>query len=487
MSALHRAMEHRLYRAFPEESHRDMDVDFRGGLNQLVSGGDALVKLLVGFVKRNAIAEPKAPSERNHYDQFGVVNRIDFEPEIVATTLWLGTEHRARLAIIRSDVPHLCVIASYLDFIHEVGHLAFAERRHPRNLSDRQQPLLPLVPIKSASEAILAEIYTNSLSMLLVSPCDPKVMAKHLVVSFSLTTRYGADQGERAALFALFFFQVFVAYKAVLKLHLAAKADPEGWSVFNTKGYAFQIMDEFSNPGEIESLGKEFHEFACEHGIICHDFNTLFVTRSGIRDTQKLEVMFRDYWSKVSYSLPVLIGDVVEVFMHYVNEKLPGIAVQHPPIEGHPQRIDVGALSERLEGWLLDPKNHGVPIYAVMNDSSVVSQPTHDMALIAAALGCALRLRMDALDLDKEFQVPVSPKSGDIEFPTEAPKNGYSEYLVRPKDSFLFCCLPSKRRQRLQRQITLLKTLWHISSKLKANRFTSLIDGSLSKPFDDAP
>ncbi len=490
VSALHRAMEQRLYHAFPEEAHRDMDVDFRGGLNQLISGADALVRAGMGFVKRLALPRGTFPEEdknKPRFNLYGVVNRIDFEPEIVATSLWLGTERRARLAIIRSDVPHLCVVASYLDFIHEVGHIVFAEHRHPRSkVTDTEQsaeiPLLPLVPIKSATEVLLSEIYTHALTTLLVCREEPAVFAKHSMASYALATHPGADLRSRYQIFLRFSFQVFVAQRCVSMAGIEAAAQPSSWVFFKEHPRTKELIEKLCTQND--ALREEFRDFVRDVGRVCHEQPEYLEEDP---DAIFMDAAFDFHWDSIRYSLPILIVNVVDVYIRFVfrmgglNEELDDEA------KGVQFYQKLTLLESKLGEALSSEENCGIPVVHLAETVATEvgyadPKEVESFHLICIALGVALRLRMESLDFDKTIHVPVDPLTGEIDFESAPAKGTYSDYMIRPRDSFLFCCRPEKRRQRLQRQIALLKTLWNTASEIKARRFGALIKSSISQP-----
>lgn len=499
VSALHRAMEQRLYHAFPEESHRDMDVDFRGGLNQLISGADALVKSAMGFVKRFALPCGTFADEAEHpadetprFDVFGVVNRIDFEPEIVATSLWLGTENLSRLAIIRSDVPHLCVVASYLDFIHEVGHIVFAEHRTPRG--PNIEPLLPLVPLKTPTEDLLNEIYTHALTTLLVCRDDPRVFARHSMLGFALATRHGADLSSRYLGYLAFSFEVFIVVECLTRL--TDIAEEEGWGVFVDESVTREAIRSLN----FEELGQRYRVFCEEEGRVCYEQE---IYRHHDPDNQYLDSTFDYFLACSRHSLPILMANVMTVYMRFIarmhNYRDSGLEAGEDGNIATPGIINelhqrMRLLETRAYRELNGDRHLGTPVVHVIESINTEIPPApcdnkrsdpgvEPFYLLTIAIGVAVRLRMAALghDKDTEIHVPMDPGKGKILFdPKRSPDVRYSDYLIRPKDSFLFCCRPKKRRQRLHRQIALLKTFWHTASRNKSRRLEELLRQSLS-------
>jgi hypothetical protein len=493
VGSLHRSLEHRLYHAFPEESSREMDVDFRGGMNQLIAGADALVKTLVGFVKRSAMqGGPESESAPSRYDQIGVINRVDFEPEIVLTPLWIGTENKARIAIIRSDVPHLYVVASYLDFVHEVGHTAFAERRHPRSM-DLHDPLLPAVPLWSDTEDLLDEIYTNILTALLVCRDQPEFLTKHQMASFAMTTRYGPDKKGRFMSFVQTAFEAFISMRCSMLIHAQIEAanapTAAGIEWIEAVTNEFPCDRYMPNQQKIEELENGFIAFVQDYGRCCHDFSAL-LKENASQEIQRS--LFKAQWSLIQTSLPILVEDVVAVFDKH-RERLNMDMRTMNKHESNLREALINADEDRFEG------KKGVPVLFVAEELNRKGQfgwhPDHPVAgypngpkdrcpnrlhLLCTALGTALRARISLLEMEdnKVFQVTTDSNNKPVFKAGEK----YSKYMIRTKDSTLFCCHPKQRSLRLGRQIRLFKTLWHVGTELKADRFRDLIRGAISIP-----
>lgn len=182
IDAVHRSLEHRMYRLFPENSNRDMDIDFRGGLNALVSSADGVLKLGVGVLRHHLLKEAQGDRAR-----VGVVTRIGFRQGISANALRLGVESNARLGIVETDVPHLYHLPSYVDFLHEAFHLVYDAARNPGR-KEGVTPMLPTVPRDSGDltiEGRLAEIFANMLTTMFVCGDNPELLAEHMVIQYA--------------------------------------------------------------------------------------------------------------------------------------------------------------------------------------------------------------------------------------------------------------------------------------------------------------
>ncbi|HEY1050100.1 MAG TPA: hypothetical protein VGE39_10110, partial [Prosthecobacter sp.] len=194
IDAVHRALGHRMYRLFPENSHRDMDIDFRGGLNALVYSADGISKLGAGVLRHHVLEHSNEDRAR-----VGVVTRIGFRQGIFALALRLGVESETRLGIVETDVPHLYHLPSYVDFLHESFHLAYDAARNP-SLKDPRPPMLPTVPRDDEDvtlESRLAEIFANMLTALFVCPEDPEILAEHMVLQYTVRSARVSDKVVR--------------------------------------------------------------------------------------------------------------------------------------------------------------------------------------------------------------------------------------------------------------------------------------------------
>lgn len=153
--AIRNALQHRMARAYPETSIRDMGIDLRGGVNQLLLGANS--PLLCGLDLFKKYQEKKGLKE--HY-QVGGITCVGFLPGARCHSLFLGTEDEAKLAFFEVDVSHIFHVGSYIDYFHEVFHLIFDDHYsvHLKNkIGDNPQ-------LKDR----LSEIFSNILCKMIV-------------------------------------------------------------------------------------------------------------------------------------------------------------------------------------------------------------------------------------------------------------------------------------------------------------------------------
>jgi hypothetical protein len=123
VEAIHNAASHRMLKAYPEEQKREMAIDFRGGLNQMLYSADAVLKCGLSLLRRIAYEHDDGAAPKR--SSVGGIIKIGFEPGARCFPLAFGTEDKAKLAYFELDVPHVFHVAGYCDNLHETFHLIF--------------------------------------------------------------------------------------------------------------------------------------------------------------------------------------------------------------------------------------------------------------------------------------------------------------------------------------------------------------------------
>jgi hypothetical protein len=121
VEALRNALSHRLTRSFSEPLRRDMAIDLRGGLNQVLAAADVPLKCGLGLLRKYVLAE----GEKSKRDVVGGLTRLSLRPRMRAHSLHLGTGVSSHLCFVEADVPHILNVVSFCDYLHEGAHLVF--------------------------------------------------------------------------------------------------------------------------------------------------------------------------------------------------------------------------------------------------------------------------------------------------------------------------------------------------------------------------
>lgn len=195
--ALHRSMDHRLHRAYPESPLRDMAVDLRGDLYGFIQAAEAPMKCGVGMVNETSCWA----TEHRRRDILGVFTTVGFAPGICSVPRNLGIEDKARLGFFATDVPHLMHVGAYVDYLHEAAHVTLQTMiSHRSQLGDRW-PVNPTYPHKERSIEVLGmlaeldtrnavgnrlhEVFVHALTYMLLCPGERLLFLRYFVSRFS--------------------------------------------------------------------------------------------------------------------------------------------------------------------------------------------------------------------------------------------------------------------------------------------------------------
>jgi len=189
--ALHNTVVQRMYRAFPEQVYREMSIDVRTSVNQLMMGADAVTKVASGFIRYYAFppdTNPGVPiaSDRN---RVGVISRVTYDMGIMVVQRKLGVEHVGRLATIYYDVAHAMHTVTWVELVIETFHMLYDEFKNPGldgRLKDGQLPIFPTVPDASEMNQRLSEIFSIAMAARVLTGLNGNPLDENNVVAHSL-------------------------------------------------------------------------------------------------------------------------------------------------------------------------------------------------------------------------------------------------------------------------------------------------------------
>jgi hypothetical protein len=128
VDAIHNTLIHRIAKAHKETNYREMEIDFRGGLNQILLAADAPIKCGLGLIRKlvRGIDNERQEQDRiEERDRVGGLTLISSMPGVRINNLNFGVTVEAQLAYFEADVPHVLHPPSYCDNLHELFHLIF--------------------------------------------------------------------------------------------------------------------------------------------------------------------------------------------------------------------------------------------------------------------------------------------------------------------------------------------------------------------------
>jgi len=456
VQALHNALMHRVSLAYPEGRLRDMAIDYRGGLNQVLLAADAPVKCGLGLLRRYVLA-PEREQERHIV---GAVTSVGFIPGAKSHSLCFGTEDKVKLAYFEVDVPHVLHVPSYCDNLHECFHLVFEGLRTKQ---DSQVDSLPS-PTEPMGER-LAEVFAALMSHLLIFPRDRERYWYYSLSTFSKSqASTGRDDCGSLVRFTEFFLRLFIA----------ADGLP-------------QNADRFHYPGRwprrketLETAYGRFQETMKEFGPFYSEYRRLWEGPNRENAQDYIRRQFEAIYPTVHKHMPIVWKEAVQLCKRFFNSCVLDRA-------GHPMHSE-SSMRMAIRTALAE----GRPLVSSLlriRERSALRTPrgrrarTSNWELDPLLLVCAVlqeyvpeldNIRGKAIHLfrDPEYKTMGYPRH--VRYLKDRGQPWY-EFQVDKGSAEMFCSVPDARRIRLRKEIAVLKTLWDLSSKFRARRLNEII------------
>jgi hypothetical protein len=445
--AIQNAMVHRMANAYPEARLRDMAVDFRGGLNQLVMAADVPVKCGMGLVRLHAHPSGK----RLDRDRLAAPTCIGFNPGARCVSLHLGTEDQARLGYCEVDVPHVTHVASYLDFLHETFHMAFdavTSAETPTSNALR-------MPLDHPMADRIREVFALLMIRLWVFPEDPRSFVYHHVITFckSLTIT-GTDPAEAIAQAGELLIRLFLASDAVGQME-------KPWT-----------QREWAGAGRSpEGAQDQFDQFMRSASGALPDYERWWRQDDSL-GREYCRKQFQWIYREMAPHMPDIWRWATHISTRYAKQAL-------EDAQGN-WRFDPQVVSQSIQTCLREGRPFIRGLYlqpaGALPDAELPDEPGPDALWVclrglseyvcrvvdAQKRGCAIHLQRD-------------PATNAVIYPPDPSGRPWFEFQADKGAASMFCPVPWARRQRLRRQIVLLKSLWDISSALRARRLREIV------------
>lgn len=501
VSALHRALDHRIQRAYPDSPLRDMAVDLRGDVYGFIQMAEAPLKCGVGLVaNENSIWAKNQPHRRR--DLLGVFTQIGVTAGIKAVYQNLGVEKRARLAYFASDIPHLMLVGSYVDYLHEAAHVAFEtlishheeirehyaateKGRSPKKqeeLAATIETLRKLAAMPESGSSLVAkkrmsELFVHSLTYKLLCPAEQKLFLRFFI------SRFSADP-ENAG------------YPLVQTIHRFA----EVFSVLYLGSYCLwedeqgtwqkrKVEDFFeSNSDQKSTFDVVLAEMLSWYGPYEH----LKTEREKKAVREFVTAYFRSFLKQVlnptgeAPDINAILDLALFAFSSYAEKIVPASGAKDQDCD-----IEIARrYSQKRKDYLSNrPKTetHLREIQTkVMEGQSIYSYfipPKGDLTTINPMLICGMLLRAYLEDLSDKSLEKTGKSRGRVNvFDIHQPlghgidRNEYHhDYVLYHGNASRTYIAPHKRRKRTLRQIAVMRSFWNLAAVIKGRRFCDLI------------
>lgn len=429
--AIQNAMAHRTGKAFREAHLREMDIDFRGGLNQVLLAADVPVKCGMGSI-RNYL-----PGRSRKRESVGATTFVSFLPGAKCHSLRLGTERDAALAFFEVDVPHILHVPSYADYMHESFH--FADDLSMEGANDGKNGDDP-------KTLRLSEVFSNLLCLLFVFGGDKKVFGWHYICSYAQRPHsVGPDDESTIATLVEAALRLFLVYSAV-----PDQATPQA------------LLEHEWKPLQFDEAVEQMDVVLSQMRRVLPEYERLSHTQAGaIR--RYVKGRLREVYPDAIREMPYLWVRARGIFKLAVQHKRgPAIHSQFP---------------EKVRKLVREALEQGMPIsrawhFPEVNKAPTGQEPGYDVLALSSLV---LHEYLSPMNACSNHQVGLRRTGPHRDVDFERGDLPWFEVQVDRGSSAFFCPVPSARRERLRREIVVLKTFWDIASSLRARRLNDIV------------
>jgi len=447
VGAMQNALAHRMAKAHHESSIRDMAIDFRGGLNQILLSSDAVMKCGLGILRRYVLNG----KEENKSAMVGVPTCVSFKPGARCYSLEFGIEDKAQLAFFEVDVPHVLHVSSYCDYLHEAFHLIFNQ------LASMEPEYQDLDDIMFER---VSEIFTILLSQIFLFGSEVKLSWYHNLEDYSKSlVSKGTDDRDTIVRFTELMIRLFFALDAVEGIG----GEPLSWS---KKEWHRKDKDLGDAMERFEYWIKKVGPFFSEYEKFWGENSKLNAREYSINE-------FKSIYAKIAPIMPKIWLDAAQIFANYAQESI----ADSDELYKETNRLITDMVYEGLLKGAPLIRSQYLPVIAKDDEGS--EQRKEKGELDTMFLVCRMLFSyMNGIKEGegKEIHLYRRPNDSCVEYPDR--KKEWHDFQVDRGVAAMFCPVPERRRERLLKQIVILKSLWDISSSLRARRLELILSNS---------
>ncbi len=463
VEAVDNALQHRVAKSYPEVQIREIATDFRGGLNQILLAADAPVKCGLGLVRIFGMmgsCGTDTENRRRRRDTVGCVTRVGFMPGAKCYSLVFGAENRAKLAYFEVDIAHVLHIASHCDSLHESFHVVFDVlcQMDAKNA----KVLRCLEPVMADR---VGEVFAGILSQAFVFGRDVDTFLYHHLCSYSKNvTSVGRDDTEVVARVTEMLIRLFFVRDAI-----PAGVAPCKWG------------EDWVRKGDsTQSALVRFEKMVDEFGMFFSEYHRLWNGKNSrdIRDYARKQ--FEHIYPTMAERMPWVWSLAIDIYKRFFKYTFcVGTAKDYSGVWEEVER----AIKQGLEeGKPLIRSLYGdVPDLVEANSKHDAGRGSEYAGLDNLFLVCKLLCRYIqkigkiGQARGKAIHLRRGANNRRVEYPELEGGEKWHDFQFDKGATSMFCPVPSARRERLKKQIVILKTFWDISSCLRARRLCEIM------------
>lgn len=473
IDALQNAMIHRVS-GREQADARDMSVDFRGGLNNLVSAVDVPMKCGLGLIR---LISPSLT--RRH---LAGITHFSMHPRTVCRRPNLGKQAdidpqgAPRLTHVRIDVRHLFSPAEFINYLHETAHVlldvilrddVILSEDEPANTSLLTSDFLDGENLNNSAAMAerIEEVIVGQLTHYLVFRGDWKLFLKHYVSAYSLQPASNSGSELQAmASFCEVMIRGFLIVDPISRLVKVHGDDPRAWES-HPDG---QLDDEGEVVMQSAEARDRFLSIVEEFGIYFRRADQFFSAGYGYKDY--CIGQFEDIYPRALPKCSSAFHIARDAYRVFASEKFP---------------LNAGLASRQWAAFVEavgDAFDSGVPLFPVSSvrrwfGFEADEEMVDDLILLCELLRKYFEFCYDGSEgrsFHLQRNITGENPTGEVDYSLNGSAKQWHRFQLDTAYGKLFCADVNVRRNRVLREIVIMKSLWGISTKLRSRRLGEL-------------
>lgn len=497
---LQNALTNKVQIAFEGAERWNMSIDVRGlGLNRILNAADAPLKCGLGVLRRvmnhweeevcsgnksELSKRSKFDINKNNRKKIGAVSTISCNPSASLKRLNIGDTLDFFLSSVNFDVAHLTRPRAFHIQLHEIGHLIcqFLKTHKPckedkykhcpawknchKRIDTDQHKSISDFSLCYANIRRYEEIFSEVFVHKFIFESDPTTYYRNYVAYHLLDpiVYLEDDYGTFKQLFEM-----------LMRGFLAS--EPFRNKDIYTNNVSLELTDEM-----VDSAFKRFEEAVEDAGPFFFDFDRLWKVPE-----DRIKIYFNRTYKESFYPICCIWEDISKIYDTVYNGEL-NEENERCSYSEHIKELDDNS-AQNIFKMIENGIKFGKPLVRVLyNDSKFPNLPEENRLDPFFLIRHLLRIHITRLYgkdsiSPKELVVcftrkddggPYKPNCNDLK---AKKKKLHTQMLDRTLNG-LVCAVPKVREQHIRSRVAVIKTLWDISTNLRARRLKSILEAT---------
>ena len=441
--AVGNAADHRVRLPLPDADRPDTAVDLRGGLSKLVAAADVPLKCGLHLVNRaigqadTAPADTTWPHRGLPLNRVGAITLFNFDPQTRCKGVYTRGGKPYSLTFVSMDVSHVFRPIRLLAHLHEAAHLVTHFTDDLRACAGRDQPV---------AADLTDELYAELLTHLMVFGTNTDLYLKQQVAGYA-TSPQGQGSGyshlhdEDHYAEERFYRHLLTAFLVTEPIRAGVAGRNYDPRTLPRDGLRAELADRPRAISAFLDLIKRYGPFHAQFARwrADPDFDTTWAA------------MFADDIADW--------GDTFAAAWEAAFDRF----------RAHDWGLNT-ALSQTVGRAVLT----GRPV--VHPHAGDDDQVDDAVQIVSQLLYAHAKFCYQPLDPAAGVHLPRREDTGAVDFASAQPPGGrWNVFQLDATHGALFCVDPVVRRARVRLEVTLLKSLWDVSTHIRAERLAHLI------------